>query len=98
MNGPSNTHDVLRQFERQAERDPSAIAVTSNHGQLTYRKLNHLAEELARRLYACGVGAEMVVGLCVPRSPAMLVGALAIFKAGGAYLPLDPSEPEARLN
>jgi amino acid adenylation domain-containing protein len=98
MNGQSNTHNVLHLFERQVERDPHAVAVTSSHGQLTYRELNHLAEQLAQQLLASGVGAEMVVGLCVPRSPAMLVAALAIFKAGGAYLPLDPSEPEARLN
>jgi amino acid adenylation domain-containing protein len=98
MNGKPNTLDVLHLFERQVERDPDAIAVTSSHGQLTYRELNALAERLAGQLHASGVGTEMVVGLCVPRSPAMLVGALAIFKAGGAYLPLDPSEPEARLN
>jgi len=98
MNGHSNTQNVLQLFERQVERDPNAIAVTSGHGQLTYGELNHLAEELATRLRASGVGPEMLVGLCVPRSPAMLVGALGIFKAGGAYLPLDPTEPEARLN
>jgi len=98
MNGQSHTLDVLHLFERQVEKNPHAIAVTSRHGELTYRELNQLAEALARQLHWCGVGAEMLVGLCVPRSPAMLVGALAIFKAGGAYLPLDPSEPEARLN
>jgi amino acid adenylation domain-containing protein len=96
MNG--NTHTVLHLFERQVERDPNAIAVTSAHGELTYGELNHLADELAAQLRACGVVPEMLVGLCVPRSPATLVGALGIFKAGGAYLPLDPSEPEARLN
>ncbi len=98
MNGQSNHQNVLHLFERQVERDPNAIAVTSSHGKLTYGELNDLAEELAGELLARGVGPEMLVGLCVPRSPAMLVGALAIFKAGGAYLPLDPSEPEARLN
>jgi amino acid adenylation domain-containing protein len=89
---------VLHLFERQVQRDPNATAVTSRQGELTYRELNALAEELARQLRAGGVGTEVVVGLCVPRSPAMLVGALGIFKAGGAYLPLDPTEPEARLN
>jgi amino acid adenylation domain-containing protein len=98
MNGPSNTQNVLHLFERQVERDPNAIAVAAGHGQLTYRELNNLAEELAIQLRAQGVGPEVLVGLSVPRSPAMLVGALAIFKAGGAYLPLDPSEPQARLN
>jgi amino acid adenylation domain-containing protein len=98
MNGHSNIQNVLQLFERQVERDPAALAVTSGHGQLTYGELNQLAEELAVQLRASGVGPEMLVGLCVSRSPAMLVGALGIFKAGGAYLPLDPTEPEARLN
>jgi amino acid adenylation domain-containing protein len=96
MNG--NFQNVLHLFERQVERNPSAIAVTCGPRKLTYGELNQLAEELAVELRACGVGPEMVVGLCVPRSPAMLVGALGIFKAGGAYLPLDPSEPETRLH
>lgn len=98
MNGPSHALNVLHLFERQVERDPNAIAVAAGSGQLTYRELNNLAEELAIRLREQGVGPEILVGLSVPRSPAMLVGALAIFKLGGAYLPLDPSEPEARLN
>jgi amino acid adenylation domain-containing protein len=98
MNGHPNTQNALHLFERQVERDPSAIAVTSAHGELTYGELDQLAEELAAQLRAGGVGPEMLVGLCVPRSPAMLVGALGIFKAGGAYLPLDPTEPETRLN
>jgi len=98
MNGQPIHQNVRYLFERQVERDPNAIAVASCHGELTYRELNNLAEILAGKLRALGVGPEELVGLCVPRSPAMLVGALAIFKAGGAYLPLDPSEPEARLN
>jgi amino acid adenylation domain-containing protein len=98
MNGQPNLPNVLHLFERQVERAPEAIAVESSRGHLTYRELSHLADELAAHLRVHGVGPEIVVGLCVPRSPAMLVGALAIFKAGGAYLPLDPTEPEARLN
>lgn len=98
MNSPANTQDVLRLFERQVERAPDALAVLSRHGQLTYRELNDLAEKLAAPLRDARVGAEALVGLCVPRSPATMVAALAIFKAGGAYLPVDPSEPEARLN
>jgi amino acid adenylation domain-containing protein len=98
MNGQTIAQNVLHCFERQAQRDPNAIAVTSGRGELTYGELNRLAEALASQLRDAGVGPEMVVGLCVPRSPAMLVGALGVFKAGGAYLPLDPTEPEARLN
>ena len=98
MNSQSNTQPVHRLFERQAEHAPNAIAVTSSYGQLTYRELNERADELARELRALDVGPEVLVGLCVPRSPAMLVGALGILKAGGAYLPVDPSEPGARLD
>jgi len=94
----ANSQNVLQLFERQVERDPKVIAVTSAHAKLSYGELNQLAEELAAQLRASGVGPEMVVGLCVPRSPAMLAGALGIFKAGGAYLPLDPTEPESRLH
>lgn len=98
MNGQSNFQNVLHLFERQVERAPNAVAVTSPHGELTYRELNELADELAAVLRVRGVRSEILVGLCVPRSPATLVGALAIFKAGGAYLPVDPTEPETRLN
>ena len=98
MNAQPNTQNVRQLFERQAERAPDALAVSSSHGHLTYGELNARADQLAHRLRALGVGPEILVGLCVPRSPAMLVGALGILKAGGAYLPLDPSEPRSRLS
>lgn len=98
MNTQPNSQSVDQLFERQVERAPNAPAVSSSRGQLTYGELNARADQLARRLRALGVKPEILVGLCVPRSPAMLVGALGILKAGGAYLPLDPSEPQSRLN
>jgi amino acid adenylation domain-containing protein len=98
MNTQPNTQNVLHLFERQAERAPDALAVSSSRGQLTYGELHARASQLAHRLRALGVGPEILVGLCVPRSPAMLAGALGILKAGGAYLPLDPCEPQSRLN
>ena len=52
MNGQSNLQNVLHLFERQVERDPNAIAVTSGHGELTYRELNDRAEDLADHLRA----------------------------------------------
>jgi amino acid adenylation domain-containing protein len=83
-------------FETWAAKEPNRIAVSSTDGALTYAELNTRADQLAQQLRASGVGAETLVGLCAPRSPALLVGALGILKAGGAYLPIDPSEPEAR--
>lgn len=85
-------------FEQQVEKTPNAVAVVFEGQQLTYRELNHKANQLAHHLIAQGIGPEVLVGICVERSIEMIVGLLGIFKAGGAYLPLDPSYPQERLN
>ncbi|MFN2416206.1 MAG: amino acid adenylation domain-containing protein [Pyrinomonadaceae bacterium] len=84
-------------FERQAERAPEAVAVDAAGHHLTYGELNRRADRLARRLRASGVGPDTVACVCVERSPEMVVAILAVLKAGGAYLPLDPSYPAERL-
>ncbi len=84
-------------FERQVIDNPNEVAVVFGDQKLTYRTLNGRADELAQHLLACGVGSAVPVGICVKRSPAMLVGLLAIMKAGAAYLPLDASQPQSRL-
>ncbi|HYU33714.1 MAG TPA: amino acid adenylation domain-containing protein [Thermoanaerobaculia bacterium] len=84
-------------FEAQAARSPEAVAVVSAGGPLTYRELDERSSRLARALAALGVRTEALVGLCVERSPEMLVAVLGILKAGGAYVPLDPEYPQARL-
>lgn len=81
----------------QASTRPQAPAMASGRAALNYRELDLRAGELAQVLSGLGVGPETVVGLLVPRSPALAVGALGILKAGGAYVPLDPSYPRARL-
>ncbi|PYL05928.1 MAG: hypothetical protein DME33_15075 [Verrucomicrobia bacterium] len=81
----------------QAAVRPDAIALTSTNRVWTYRELHERASALADMLRILGVGPEVVVGLCMPRLPTMVVGALGILKAGGAYLPLDPAYPAARL-
>ena len=85
-------------FEEQVERNPDAVAVVFEDRQLNYRELNNRANQLAHYLRKLGVGADIVVGLCVERSVEMVVGLLGILKAGGAYLPLDPTYPEERLH
>ena len=85
-------------FAAQAARTPDASAVIFGDETLSYRDLDRRANQLAHHLRALGVGPEVVVGLCVERSLAMVVGVLGILKAGGAYLPLDPAYPADRLS
>jgi len=85
-------------FEQQAEKDPDHIAVTFEEQQLTYRELNHRANQLARTLRKKGVKVNSIVGMIVERSPEMIVGIMGILKAGGAYLPIDPDYPAERIN
>jgi amino acid adenylation domain-containing protein len=84
-------------FEAQAARAPEAIALVFEEQRLTYRELNARANQLAHYLRKLGVGPEVLVGICIERSPEMIVGALGVLKAGGAYLPLDPSYPPERI-
>jgi amino acid adenylation domain-containing protein/FkbM family methyltransferase len=84
-------------FEEQVERTPDATAVVFAERQMSYRELNRRANQLAHYLIRQGVGPEVLVGLFVERSLAMVVGLLGILKAGGAYVPLDPDYPEQRL-
>lgn len=84
-------------FEEQVELTPDAIALVFEEQQLTYKELNLRANQLAHHLRNLGVGAEVLVGICVERSLEMVVGILGILKAGGAYVPLDPAYPQERL-
>jgi amino acid adenylation domain-containing protein len=83
--------------ERQAARTPDAPAAGSEGRQWTYQELNDLANAKARLLRKIGIGADSVVGVCMERSLEMVLGLLSVLKAGGAYLPLDPSLPADRL-
>ncbi|MFN2516053.1 MAG: AMP-binding protein, partial [Pyrinomonadaceae bacterium] len=85
-------------FERQVKRSPAAVALVSGDSQFTYNELNARANQLARFLKRFGVGPDSLVGLCVERSPEMIVGILGILKAGAAYVPLDPTYPSERLS
>src|SRR5262249_40453390 len=85
-------------FEAHAARKHQLTAVTCENGQLTYGELNARANQLAHHLKSFGVGPEVLVGICLEPSAEMVVSLLGVLKAGGAYLPLDPSYPKERLS
>ncbi|HEV7682886.1 MAG TPA: amino acid adenylation domain-containing protein, partial [Pyrinomonadaceae bacterium] len=85
-------------FEAQAARTPEAVALVFGEEQVSYGELDRRANQLGHYLRQQGVGAEVLVGVCVERSVAMVVALLGILKAGGAYLPLDPAYPAERLS
>jgi amino acid adenylation domain-containing protein len=85
------------QFEAQVAQSPDAIALTFAEQAVSYGELNRRANQLAHCLQSLGVGPETRVGLCVERSPEMMIGVLGILKAGGSYVPLDTAHPSARL-
>jgi amino acid adenylation domain-containing protein len=82
---------------QKAHEAPDAIALAAGGATLTYAELERRAGVLAKRLRKMGVGPDRLVAVHMERSPASVVSALAIFKAGGAYLPLDPALPSERL-
>ena len=91
---------VHREAAAWAARIPDAVAVVDESAgcrALSYGALASLAGGLAQRLRAAGVGPDVVVGICLERSLELVVGALAVLEAGGAYLPLDPALPDERL-
>ncbi|WP_244237085.1 non-ribosomal peptide synthetase [Corallococcus llansteffanensis] len=101
----NDTHEPFAQdaslhglFEAQAARTPDAVAVVAGESRLTYAELDARANQLAHHLRTLGVGPEVRVGLCTERSVELVVGMLGVLKAGGAFVPLDPAYPTARLS
>ncbi len=84
-------------FEEQVVRAPSAVAVRWREQVLTYKKLNERANQVAHCLRARGIAPDTTVGVCLERSPDLIVALLGVLKAGAAYVPLDPDYPAARL-
>ncbi|MEM1255607.1 MAG: amino acid adenylation domain-containing protein [Cyanobacteria bacterium P01_H01_bin.21] len=84
-------------FELQAEQTPDAIAVVLGNDRISYRALNQRANQLAHYLREQGIASECLVGICTDRSIEMVVGMLAVLKAGGGYVPLDSAYPSERL-
>lgn len=84
-------------FEAQATRSPDAIAISFEDQTLTYRELNERANQVANFLRRRGVGPDALVGVSMHRTPLMVIALLGVWKAGAAYVPLDPNYPVDRL-
>ncbi|HEX5716901.1 MAG TPA: amino acid adenylation domain-containing protein, partial [Thermoanaerobaculia bacterium] len=91
---PELLHEL---FLAQAGRTPSAVALIHGDERLTYLELAERSELLAARLRALGAGPERRVGVCLGRTPDLVVALLAVLRAGAAYVPLDPAYPQERL-
>jgi amino acid adenylation domain-containing protein len=94
---PAETLCIHRLFEGQAEKTPHALAIVFEDQSLTYQQLNDRSNHLARELRERGVGPDVLVGLGMTRSLELAVGLLGVLKAGGAFVPLDPTYPAERL-
>ena len=91
---PDCLHDL---FEQQVEKTPTVIALEYDDATMTYQQLNEKANQLAHYLVSQGVRPGMMVGVFALRSFEMVLALYAIIKAGGAYLPLDPTYPADHL-
>lgn len=90
------TQLIHQLFEAQVEQTPEAIALEFEDKQISYQELNQQSNQLARYLQTLGVKAETLVGVWMKREPELVIGLLAILKAGGTYVPIDPSYPQQR--
>ncbi|MFC0540685.1 amino acid adenylation domain-containing protein [Kutzneria chonburiensis] len=95
--GPELSASVPDLFAAQVDRSPDAVAITCDGLELSYRDLADRVDRLARVLRGRGVGADTVVAVALPRSAELVVALLAVLRAGGAYLPVDPRYPSQRL-
>ncbi|HEX2202233.1 MAG TPA: amino acid adenylation domain-containing protein, partial [Longimicrobium sp.] len=84
-------------FQAAAAASPWTTALVFGAERIAYGELNARANRLARHLRALGVGPEALVGVCMERTPEMIVALLAVLKAGGAYVPIDPAYPGDRI-
>lgn len=84
-------------FEEQVDKTPNQIAIIVNNKKFTYQQLNKKANQLAAVLRRKGVTSNSIVSIMLKRSPELIVGIFAVLKAGGAYIPIDPQYPMARI-
>src|ERR1700675_3305462 len=88
-------HDLVH---LQANAAPNSVSLASADRTVTYSEMNARANQLAHHLQTLGVGPDIPVGICMERCIDLPIAALAVLKAGGAYLPLDPAYPAPRLS
>ncbi len=91
-------NSLMRELQRVAVEDPDRTALVSGDTAVSYGEVHRRAAYLAKHLRELGVGLEVIVGICMPRSIDAVISILAVLRAGGAYLPLDPDYPSARLH
>ncbi|HEY8783514.1 MAG TPA: amino acid adenylation domain-containing protein, partial [Mucilaginibacter sp.] len=96
-NGYSWNKSLVDLFEEQVLAGPDKIAIVFEGEELKYGELNRRSNQLARYLQEKGVTADVLVPICLERSPEMVIGILGILKAGGAYVPIDPGYPAERI-
>ncbi|WP_267116435.1 non-ribosomal peptide synthetase [Xanthomonas sacchari] len=95
--GNVDESSLLERFAAQVARTPDAVALIHEDTRVTYRELHERATQLALHLQHRDIGPGCIVGLCVERSPRVIIGVLGILQAGAAYLPIDPRTPGARI-
>ncbi|MFT7835794.1 amino acid adenylation domain-containing protein [Saccharothrix sp. BKS2] len=88
---------VVDLFQESVERAPDAVAIVAGDLELSYAEVDRAANRFGHALRGRGIGPEDTVGLCLPRSPELVIAMLAVLKAGAAFVPLDPDLPRARL-
>ena len=88
---------IARLFEEQVEKTPDSIAIVFEDKKLTYKELNEKANSLAYNLRKIGIGRNDLVGILCNRSLEMIISIIAVLKAGGAYIPIDPTYPKDRV-
>jgi amino acid adenylation domain-containing protein len=93
----SRDTDLAALVEEQVRRGPKRVAITFEDRDVTYGDLNERANRLAHHLVRRGVKPDALVGVCLERTPDLIIALLAVIKAGGAYVPLDPGFPRDRL-